>query len=109
MSHGMTTPSQAFLSIETSLGSPHGMPLTPAFGPDGPCWVSLNNERNNTPKYVLGSMLAMSQTGTQISENLQCANTVHSSLPNRTLCDDGDGVCMPFDPVAMSHMWLLSP
>lgn len=35
ISHGMTTPSQPFLFTETRLGSPHKMPVTPAFGPNG--------------------------------------------------------------------------
>lgn len=69
--------------MESRLGGPHEMAPIPVFGSNGPYWVTMNIGRNNAFKYILGSVLAISQVGIQISGTLQCTERVYSSLPSR--------------------------
>ena len=58
------------------------MLLMPSLGSDGTSWVIQNTGRSAASKYILRSVLAVSQMRTWISEKLPCAKMVHSGLSN---------------------------
>ena len=69
-------------ATNVGLDGPHGMLLMPSLGSNGTSWVILNTGRSAASKYILRSVLAVSQMRTWISENLPCTKMVHSGLSN---------------------------
>ena len=64
------------------LDDPHGMLLMPSLGSHGTSWVILNIGKSAASKYILRSVLAVSQMRTWLSENLPCTKMVYSGLSN---------------------------